>query len=113
MFDWGPLWRGSKCNGRDVDAKPLPSYEEGLYAGMFGNLKDAETKVEWLVNQGWTQIELEPDELARFFEMRRWCEATAGALGEEWININLRTFIFRRKDVAALFKLTFWPVNEA
>lgn len=88
-----------------------PVFPGGIFSDIYGANADATRRIRELVELGWTGIELEPQELNRFFEMKDWCDLAAGKLGDEWINVNLRTFLFRRKDIAALFKLTFWPIN--
>lgn len=74
---------------------------------MYGADLDAKQRVQQLIDDGWTKVEITAPRLNRFFEMKDWCNQMAGELGEAWINVNLRTFLFVRKDLAALFKLTF------
>lgn len=84
-----------------------PRRPDGVFADMYGS-PNAEDRIKSLEAQGWTKIVVVSRHLDNFFAMKDWCEATAGALGEQWINVNLRTFMFARRDIAALFKLTFW-----
>lgn len=86
---------------------PLPEKPEGTYGDMFAATDKSRDKAQWLVDHGWSRVDVEPGSVNRFFEMKDWCDVH-GQLGTDWVNVDLNIFIFKRKDIAALFKLTFY-----
>jgi hypothetical protein len=97
----------ARCLNRKQNAQPLQAEKPGTYATMLGADRNAFSKVNALKQAGWTEVEINLESTQTFFDAKDWCDANVGRLGDDWINVNLRIFLFADAQNAMLFKLTF------